>query len=67
MKKEYDFSKGQRGKFYRPDAELSVPVYLEPDVAEAIREKARKKGTGIGAVVNAWLRKDIRASTKRAS
>jgi len=34
MKKEYDFSKGERGKFYRPDAQLNVPVYLEPDVRE---------------------------------
>jgi hypothetical protein len=32
MKKEYDFSKGERGKFYRPDIQLSLPVYLEPDL-----------------------------------
>jgi len=25
MKKEYDFSKGKRGKFYRRDAELYLP------------------------------------------
>jgi len=25
MKEEYDFSKVERGKFYRPDAELNVP------------------------------------------
>jgi hypothetical protein len=29
MKKEYDFSKGERGKFYRPDAQLNLPIYLE--------------------------------------
>ncbi len=40
MKKEYDFSKGERGKFYRPDAELSIPVYLEPDVARVFRSSA---------------------------
>ena len=34
MKKEYDFSKGERGKFYRPDARLNLPVYLEPDLRE---------------------------------
>jgi hypothetical protein len=32
MKKEYDFSKGERGKFFRPDAKLNLPVYLEPDL-----------------------------------
>ena len=37
MKKEYDFSKGQRGKFFRPNTELSIPVYLEPDVAKVFR------------------------------
>jgi len=34
MKKEYDFSKGERGKFYRPDTKLNLPVYLEPDLRE---------------------------------
>jgi len=34
MKKEYDFSKGERGKFYRPDIQLNLPVYLEPDLRE---------------------------------
>ena len=34
MKKEYDFSKGVRGKFYRRDAQLNLPVYLEPDLRE---------------------------------
>jgi hypothetical protein len=32
MKKEYDFSKGERGKFCRGDVQLNLPVYLEPDV-----------------------------------
>lgn len=40
MKKTYDFSKGERGKFYHPDAELSIPIYLEPDVAKAFRSSA---------------------------
>ena len=59
MKKEYDFSKGQRGKFYRPDVELNVPIYLESDVAKVVRERAKEKGTSIETVVNEWLRKDI--------
>jgi hypothetical protein len=67
MKKEYDFSKGERGKFYRQDIELNVAVYLEPDVAKAIRERAKKEGTGIAVVVNEWLRRDLRATAKRSS
>ena len=61
MKKEYDFSKGVRGKFFRPDAELSIPVYLEPQIAEAVREHARKRHTNMGSLVNDWLRKSLRA------
>lgn len=61
MRKEYDFSKGERGKFFHPDAELNIPVYLEPQVARAVREQARKRRTTIGALVNALLRKDLRS------
>ena len=61
MKKEYDFSKGERGKFFRPGVELNIPVYLEPQVARAIREHARKKHTNMGSLVNEWLRKSLRA------
>ena len=43
MKKEYDFTKGKRGLFYKPGAELNIPVYLEPDVAKAVRRRASKK------------------------
>ncbi len=59
MKKEYDFSKGERGKFYHPEMELNLPVYLEPDVAEFMRELADRKGTEIDTIVNDWLRKSI--------
>lgn len=60
MKKEYDFSKGERGKFYRPDVELNIPVYLDPDVAKLVPKRARTTDAGIGAVVNEWLRKEIK-------
>jgi len=66
MKKEYDFSKGQRGKFYRSGVELNIPVFLEPDVAKVVRERARKNDASIGAVVNDWLRQDIRAGAQRS-
>lgn len=65
MKRQYDFSKGVRGKFYRPNAELNIPVYLAPDVAEAVRETAKKKDTGFAQVVNDWLRRDLRTRQRR--
>lgn len=60
MKQDYDFSKGQRRKFYRPDIVLNIPVYLEPGVAKAVREHARKRHTNMGSLVNEWLRKTLR-------
>jgi len=59
MRKEYDFSKGERGKFYHPDAEFNSPIFLEPDVAAFLRELAEKKGIEIDSIVNDWLRKNI--------
>ena len=29
---EIDFTGGKRGKFYRPNARLNLPVYLEAEV-----------------------------------
>jgi len=59
MKKEYDFSKGERGKFYHPEAELNLPVYLEPEVADFMGKIAGEKGTNLETLVNDWLRRDI--------
>lgn len=65
MRKEYDFSKGERGKFFRRGVELNIPVYLEPKVAKGVREHARKRNTNVGTLVNEWLRKDLRSESQR--
>jgi hypothetical protein len=59
MKKDYDFSQGERGKFYHPEAQLELPVYLEPDVAAFLQKVAAQKGLEVEAIVNDWIRKDI--------
>lgn len=58
MKKEYDFSKGIRGKFYYPDAEFNLPIYLEPEIEEFIRKLAKAKDVERSQIVNQLLRKD---------
>jgi hypothetical protein len=58
MKKEYDFSKGERGKFYQPNIKLNLPVYLESDVAQFVQKYAKKKNVDRQTVVNELLRKD---------
>lgn len=44
MKEEFDFSRGIRGKFYRPDTTLNLPVYLDNEVRIYLHECARSKG-----------------------
>ena len=60
MKAEYDFSKGTRGKFYHPNATLSFPVYLEPDVNDFMDKLAEKQDVDIQKLVNEWLRVNIK-------
>jgi hypothetical protein len=45
MKDEYDFSKGERGKFYRPNARVHLPVYLEESVLGAFSDIAQRKAS----------------------
>ncbi len=56
MKKEYDFSEGERGKFYKEDIKFNIPIYLEKDVAEFISEVAKKKKIDTQTIVNTMLR-----------
>ena len=60
MKKEYDFSKGERGKFFRKNAKLNLPVYLDEEVQDYLQERARSKGVEVAELVNEMLRQDIR-------
>jgi hypothetical protein len=59
MRREYDFSKAVRGKFYRKGAELRLPIYLDPKLQSKLERIARKKGMDVGEIVNQWLRKDV--------
>ena len=60
MKAEYDFSRGERGKFYRPDTTFAFPVYLEPDVDDFMSQLAQRGDLDVQALVNEWLRTSIR-------
>jgi len=61
MKPEYDFSQGERGKFFRlrPNAELRLPIYLNADVQAYLAERAAKKGIPLGDLVNTLLKQEI--------
>ena len=60
MRREYNFSKAVRGKFYRKGAELRLPI------SSSTRKLQRKwsaslagKGKDVTEMVNQLLRKDI--------
>ncbi|MBS1829758.1 MAG: hypothetical protein JST93_30950 [Acidobacteria bacterium] len=59
MKAEYDFSKGERGKFYRKGAEIRLPVYLDSEVQTYLSERAADKGVSLGEMVNGMLKREI--------
>jgi len=59
MKKEYDFSKGERGKFYNPDVEFYIPIYLDREIWDVLERIALRKNLEISNVVNQFLRKEI--------
>jgi hypothetical protein len=59
MKKEYDFSTGGRGKFYRRGAILNLPVYLDDEVRDYLQERAKAKGMEVGRLGNDLLKREI--------
>ncbi len=59
MPAEIDFSGGVRGKFYRPDATLSLPVYLDAEVQAYLVDLATRKGVPLSELANDLLKKEI--------
>jgi hypothetical protein len=56
---EIDFSVGERGKFYRQDAQLRLPIHLEAQVQDTLEALASAKGVDLSELVNELLKKDI--------
>ena len=52
MKDEYDFSKGERGKFYKENANFHLPIYLDSKLEDFISKITTEKNTTITEVVN---------------
>ena len=59
MKKEYDFSRAEQGKFFRPIEKIEVPVYLDKEVKAFFSKKASQKKVKLEKMVNAILRKEM--------
>jgi hypothetical protein len=59
MKPNYDFSKAERGKFFRQGARLRLPIYLDGELQQRLERIAQKKGQDLGDVVTDLLTKDV--------
>lgn len=42
MKKEYDFSKSERGKFYHKNAKFHLPIYLDEEMESCLHHLQKK-------------------------
>jgi hypothetical protein len=59
MKQRYDFSKGVRGKFFKPEAAFKLPVYLDAKVEGYLAKRAQAKGVELDELVNQLLKREI--------
>jgi len=65
MKKEYDFSNAEQGKFYVPMDEIRLPIYLDKDIEMFLAQKVQKDNkSSLQTIVNELLRKDIEIAQK---
>ncbi len=59
MRKEYDFSKAEKGKFYRPPDELEIPIYLNKKVKKNYLTLSRNRNMDINKIINSILEKEM--------
>ena len=60
MKKEYDFTKADRGQFYRDGAKLRLPIYLDAKLQSQVEGIASRSGRDFQDVVNRIVDKEVR-------
>jgi len=60
MKKEYDFTLAERGRFYSKSANLNMPVYLNQENLTFVGQLARQRKTDMSSVVNELIKVDMR-------
>ena len=59
MRRNYDFSKGVRGKFYREGAQLRLPIYLDAKLQKQLEDLAQKNGKDVSELVNQLLKREV--------
>lgn len=64
MKKEYDFTNAEQGKFYRSIEELDIPIYLDKEVKEFFLKNIQNKDNNfsLNEIINSLIKQDIKIS-----
>lgn len=66
LKEEYDFSKGIRGRFYRPK-KISTSLRLDDDILLFFKKLASEKKIPYQTLINLVLREYTRTAKKSAA
>jgi len=66
LKKEYDFSKGTRGRFYRPK-KVPTTIRLDDDILLFFKKLATEKKSGYQTLMNDVLRDYIKKAVKQCA
>lgn len=64
MRKEYDFSKAERGKFFRKGALLRLPIYLDANLQSRLQRLAQKNHVQLTEIVQRLLKKEVQLAAK---
>lgn len=59
MDEEYDFSKGERGKFFAENATFKFPVYLDASLQQELQLIAEERHAALDETVNDLLKRQI--------
>ncbi len=60
MKDNYDFSKGTRGKFHKPNVKMNLPIYLDDQVYSFVNKIAQEKKQDLSFIVNQLIYSDMK-------
>ncbi|MBE0426988.1 MAG: BrnA antitoxin family protein [Nitrospirae bacterium] len=66
LKEEYDFSKGVRGRFYRPK-KVSTTIRLDNDILLFFKKLATEKKAGYQTLVNEALREYVKKTGRQCA
>jgi uncharacterized protein len=59
---DFDYSKGEVGKWYHPNAVITFPIYLDPEVLKFFRKRAQEQQLTTRALLNQILKREMAQS-----